>query len=224
MNLFEAVKETIPTRVAAEHYGIEVKRNGMACCPFHNDKTPSMKVDTRFHCFGCQADGDVIDFVSRLFNLNPKEAAEKLADDFGINYDRTQRTRTQPRSSVLEKLAAAQRYRNDENRCFRVLCGYFHLLQDWKDAYSPKTPDEELNPLFCEALQETDYTEYLLDILISGTPEERAAVVKDQRPKLDALEKRVSEFAIGSTDGISVVRTRQELLGNRGGNTDRMAI
>ena len=53
----------------------------MACCPFHDDKHPSMKVDRRFHCFGCQADGDVIDFTSRLFGLNKKEAALKLAEE-----------------------------------------------------------------------------------------------------------------------------------------------
>ena len=35
----------VTTRQAAEHYGIRVNRNGMACCPFHNDKTPSMKLD-----------------------------------------------------------------------------------------------------------------------------------------------------------------------------------
>ena len=43
-----------------------------------------MKVDRRFHCFGCQADGDVIDFVSRLENVSPKEAALMLAQDFSI--------------------------------------------------------------------------------------------------------------------------------------------
>ena len=66
MNVFEAVKQSVTTRQAAEHYGILVGRNGMCVCPFHDDKNPSMKVDRRFHCFGCQADGDVIDFVSRL--------------------------------------------------------------------------------------------------------------------------------------------------------------
>ena len=63
MNVFEAVKQSVTTRQAAEHYGIHVGRNGMACCPFHNDKTPSMKLDQRYHCFGCGADGDVIDFI-----------------------------------------------------------------------------------------------------------------------------------------------------------------
>ena len=53
MNVFEAVKQSVTTRQAAEHYGIHVNRNGMACCPFHNDKTPSMKLDRRYHCFGC---------------------------------------------------------------------------------------------------------------------------------------------------------------------------
>ena len=86
-NVFEAVKLSVSTREAAEFYGIKVRRNGMACCPFHDDKNPSMKVDQRFHCFGCGEDGDVIDFTAKLFDLSPKEAAEKLAQDFGLIYD-----------------------------------------------------------------------------------------------------------------------------------------
>ena len=78
-NLFEVVKESISAREAAQLYGIEVRRNGMACCPFHDDKNPSMKVDTRFHCFGCGADGDVIDFTSRLYDLSPKNWLRILA-------------------------------------------------------------------------------------------------------------------------------------------------
>ncbi len=59
----------------------------MACCPFHNDKTPSMKLDRRYHCFGCGADGDVIDFTAALYGLGKKEAAVQLAQDFGISYE-----------------------------------------------------------------------------------------------------------------------------------------
>jgi DNA primase len=77
-NLFSSVKEAVTVREAAEFYGIRVNRSGMACCPFHNDKNPSMKIDQRFHCFGCGADGDVINFTARLFGLGNKEAAEKL--------------------------------------------------------------------------------------------------------------------------------------------------
>ena len=63
MNVFEAVKQSITTRQAAEFYGFRVNRTGKIICPFHSDKNPSMKVDNRFHCFGCGADGDVIDFI-----------------------------------------------------------------------------------------------------------------------------------------------------------------
>ena len=87
MNVFEAVKQSVTTRQAAEHYGIHVGRNGMACCPFHHDKTPSMKLDRRYHCFGCGADGDVIDFAAALYGLGKKEVAVQLANDFGLSYE-----------------------------------------------------------------------------------------------------------------------------------------
>ena len=195
MNLFETVKAAIPTRMAAEHYGIEVKRGGMACCPFHDDRTPSMKVDKRFHCFGCQEDGDVIDFVEKLFDLSPKRAAEKLAEDFGVRYESLQTWQPQKRPSVISKLAAAQEYRKKENRCYRVLCGYFHLLRDWKERYAPQPEDEDWHSLFCEALQKMDYVEYLLEALISGTLEERTAIVKEKEKELDGLEKKIATFS-----------------------------
>ncbi len=67
MNIFQLVKSQITTRQAAEHYGLNVQRNGMTLCPFHDDHAPSLKVDTRFYCFGCQVKGDVIDFVKQTF-------------------------------------------------------------------------------------------------------------------------------------------------------------
>ena len=51
-SVFEVVKQSVTAREAAEHYGIAVGRGGMACCPFHDDRHPSMKVDTRFHYVG----------------------------------------------------------------------------------------------------------------------------------------------------------------------------
>ena len=48
-SVFEVVKQSVTVREAAELYGIAVGRSGMACCPFHDDRHPSMKVDARFH-------------------------------------------------------------------------------------------------------------------------------------------------------------------------------
>lgn len=170
MNVFEAVKPNITTRQAAEMYGIKVNRHGMAVCPFHNDKNPSMKVDKRFHCFACQADGDAVDFVSRLFGLPSKEAAMKLADDFGIAYDSKRKPTVKPH---IREPTAEQLYQKEEARCFRVLSDYFHLLRRWETQHAPQTPDDEWHPLFVEALQRMSYIEYLLDILIDGSLEEK---------------------------------------------------
>lgn len=105
-NVFEAVKQSVTTRQAAERYGVRVGRNGMCRCPFLDDKTPSMKADRRFHCFGCGADGDAIDFVSRLEAVSPKEAALMLAQAFSVPYETrscpaTGNHRRKPRNKVL---------------------------------------------------------------------------------------------------------------------------
>ncbi|MCI6091030.1 CHC2 zinc finger domain-containing protein [bacterium] len=191
MNVFEAVKDNVTTRQAAEMYGIKVNRNGMAVCPFHNDKNPSMKVDKRFHCFACQADGDAVDFVSRLFGLPCKEAAMKLADDFGISYDSRQKPTVRPH---IREPTAEQIYQKEEARCFRVLSDYFHLLRSWERQYAPKQPEDEWHPLFVEALQKTSYIEYLLDTLIDGSPEERQALVAEQRNEVMKLEQRIARL------------------------------
>ena len=49
MNVFEVVKENVTARQAAEAYGLKVGRTGMACCPFHSDKSPSMKLRSEEH-------------------------------------------------------------------------------------------------------------------------------------------------------------------------------
>ena len=177
MNVFEAVKQSVTTRQAAEHYGIRVGRNGMCVCPFHDDKNPSMKVDRRFHCFGCQADGDVIDFVSRLENVSPKEAALMLAQDFSIPYeDKEPPSRSRPKRNP-RKESPEQQFKRMERYCFRVLSDYHNLLRRWKRDYAPKTPDEEWHPLFVEALQKQSHVEYLLDVLLFSDIGERAALI-----------------------------------------------
>lgn len=190
MNVFEAVKGNVTTRQAAEMYGIRVRRNGMAVCPFHQDKNPSMKLDMRFHCFGCGADGDAVDFVSRLFGLPSKEAAMKLADDFGISYDSRQKPSVRPK---VREPTPEQKYQIEENRCYKVLTDYFHLLKEWERQYAPKQSDDVWHPLFVEALQRGSYIEYLLDILLYGTSEEKKALVAEQRKEVMKLEQRIAE-------------------------------
>ena len=108
---YEKIKKAVSAREAAEAYGIRVNRSGMACCPFHDDRVPSMKLDNRYHCFGCGADGDVIDLTAKLFGLNAREAAEKLADDFGISYKQWKPPRREQRQQVRKQKVQAVRFK-----------------------------------------------------------------------------------------------------------------
>lgn len=199
MNVFEAVKQSVTTRQAAEMYGIAIKRGGMACCIFHNDKTPSMKVDNRYHCFGCGADGGVIDFVMQLYGIGSKEAAEKLAADFGICYDSKNHSPPKP---VKRKLSQEQQFKQKTDLCFRVLCDYLHLLEYWKEAYAPKIDDEKWHPYFVEALQKISYIEYLTDILLNGETEEKAVLIIEHGKEVMQLEQRITGIKAGNGTGI----------------------
>ena len=190
-SVFEVVKQSVTAREAAELYGIAVGRGGMACCPFHDDRHPSMKVDTRFHCFGCGADGDVIDFAARLYDLSPKEAAEKLAQDFGLSYD----SKAPPRRSYVRQKSEAQVRKEKREHDWRVLTDYYHLLRKWEADYSPRTPDEDPHPRFLEAVQKKDYMGYLLDTFLDSSTEEQDQWIAEHTAEISAIEGRVNIMA-----------------------------
>ena len=190
-SVFEVVKQSVAVREAAEMYGIAVGRGGMACCPFHDDRHPSMKVDTRFHCFGCGADGDVIDFTARLYDLSPKEAAEKLAQDFGLSYD----SKAPIRRSYVRQKTEAQVRKEKREHGWRVLTDYYHLLRKWEADYSPKTPDEDPHPRFLEAIQKKDYMGYLLDTFLDSSTEEQDQWIAEHTAEISAIGRRVNIMA-----------------------------
>ena len=133
-----------------------------------DDKIETPAVYAAKMCIRDRADGDVIDFTARLFGLNKKEAALKLAEDFSVGFDAKGHDPPR-RKPVKRKISEELRYRQAEQKCFRVLCDYLHLLERWEKEYAPQTLEEAWNPLFVEALQKKPYTEYLLDILLSGS-------------------------------------------------------
>ena len=191
-SVFEAVKQSVTVRDAAQIYGIDVNRSGMACCPFHDDKNPSMKLNEEyFYCFGCGATGDVIDFTARLYNLSPKEAAEKLAQDFGLAYD----SQAPPRRRYIRQKSEAQKFKEDRDHAFRVLADYFHLLRKWETDYTPKTPEENPHPRFMEAIQKKDYVGYLLDFFLEDTPDEQRLWIAEHQSEIANLERRVKIMA-----------------------------
>lgn len=184
MNVFELTRANITARDAAEHYGIKVNRNGMACCPFHSDKHPSMKLDQRFHCFGCQADGDAVNFTARLFGLGNYEAALKLLDDFGIPYEKSAQNagyrkhskgafKDERQEQKIRLAKTEKHFLHWISYAEEILIKYQHLLKLWEVKYRPLVEDTVWHPLFVEALQKKSINEYHIDILLNGSNEEK---------------------------------------------------
>lgn len=191
-SVFEVVKQSVAVREAAEMYGIAVGRGGMACCPFHDDRHPSLKLnEDYFYCFGCGATGDVIDFTARLYDLSPKEAAEKLAQDFGLAYD----SKAPIRRNYVRQKSEVQLRKENREHAWRVLADYYHLLRKWEADYSPRTPDEDPHPRFLEAIQKKDYMAYLLDIFLDSSTEEQDQWIAEHTAELAAIERRVNLMA-----------------------------
>ena len=173
MSLFQKIKSAITVPQAAKVYGMEPDRRSMVCCPFHSDNTPSMKLnDTYYYCFGCGATGDVIDLTAKLFSLNPRQAAEKLVHDFGLDPDKP------PANAIallLPKRGLTDEQWADIAYCLRVLTDYLDLLHDWRERYKPASPEEPLDERFVEALHMTETIEHLTDCVAFGTPQQKAA-------------------------------------------------
>ena len=195
MNLFDTVKAAVTPRMAAERYGLPIQQGSMTRCPFHADRTPSMKLnEVYFYCFGCGASGDVIDLAAKLFGLSGYEAAKKLAADFGI---------AEQKPSILARLQRGKSQAEAESRSFRVLGDYLQILRDWKENCAPQSPEDAIDPRYTEACHMVERIENMLDILTCGTPQERAEVVADMQKdnrlmRMEARNRQIREDEDGT--------------------------
>ena len=196
MSLYQKIKSAITVRQVGEMYGMGPDRHGMVCCPFHSDSDPSMKLnDTYYYCFGCGANGDAIDLTAKLFDLTPRQAAEKLASDFGLDPDKP------PANAIA--LPPPKRGLTDEQwadiaYCLRVLTNYLDLLHDWRECYKPASPEEPLDERFVEALHMTETIENLTDCVAFGTSQQKADAAAQllSRSYLLMLEERTDRLAL----------------------------
>ncbi len=186
-SIFSAVKAAVSVPQAAAYYGMKINRSGKTCCIFHDDHTPSMKLnDDYFYCFSCHAHGDVIALVAQLHNESHYAAAKRLAADFNIG----------PNTSASATAKPVPHRSLDEALCMTVLTDYERLLRRWKQDYAPVIPDEPLNDRFVEACQMLDSVTAMTDILFMPDRELRARLVQkvmadETIPKLKARLDRL---------------------------------
>lgn len=181
MSYYPALKQRLTCREVAPRYGLKVNAAGMALCPFHDERSPSLKLSRGFYCFGCGAQGDVITFVSRLFEIPPGEAAQKLPADFGIPVDDHPRVPPAARTEMEKWISHAK----------EILHSYYDLLLDWKRKYCPKAPDKNWHPLFIEALQRQADIRQLIFELEFGTAEEVKTIYEHYRKMVIEIDERI---------------------------------
>ena len=187
MTIYEKAKSLVIAREAAEHYGLTVNSRGMAVCPFHDDHNPSMKLDERFHCFGCGEDGDVIDFTAKYFNMTLQEAAQKLIRDFG-NGEFNPDEPSPPKPPDPAK------------RCHDVLLALEVRLHQQKWGTAPQIMDDPITTEYARNCQMYDFIVGLADLLSGGTTQQKedeiAYLTGGVLDRYEALlQKEVIEYA-----------------------------
>ena len=190
-NVFSEIKNRLAMPEVARFYRLEVNRAGMACCPFHDDKSPSLKVyDDHFYCFGCGATGDQTGFVAKLFGLWQIEAAKKISEDFGLGlFDRN--------FAAPIKIAPNPKYemRKWLGEARQTVKEYLTELYKWHRDYAPRNQDDEFHPLFVESLQKIDYIEYLQDILTRGTEEDKRDLYESGKADIEKIRERLDNLS-----------------------------
>ena len=202
MNVFEAVRDTVTVKEYAELNGFKPNKSSMICCPFHNDNTPSCKIDKRFYCFGCGAKGDTIDFVSRLYGIDKKSAAEKIADEFHIPYENNTHRKPIAQNSHKQEMLLETQFNDLCNNFLTILIDYFRLMEMWEKNYSPHTPNDDFHPLFIEAVHNKNRIEYLIDIIIYGSTEDKADLIIDCGKEIKHIEEKVKRSTERETQKI----------------------
>lgn len=152
MTDYNKIKRTISPIEAAQRYG-SVK-HGFMCCPFHAEKTPSLKLyGDHFHCFGCGAHGDVIDLTAALLGCSKSEAAKRLEAGFGSE-------------GFVPPLGLAA-CKRELSRC--------------RDALAPRMPGEEARDGYAEACTLDAWAGYLLD---AGASQYETRLVEQKTARL----------------------------------------
>ncbi len=203
MNLFETVRTNVKAVDVVLMAGFQPNRSKMICCPFHNDKHPSMKVDRRYFCFGCGVKGDAVDFVANYYGLSLKEAAEKIISDFGLTYNNTGCAEG-VRKPIAAKGSEYQIWAEKKQELFAHLSRLHEQLREMKMRYAPKDrEDSEWSPLFVMAAKELTYVEYLYDYcMFEATEEELKRKIDEITKEMEKIEKRMydTESGISGSD------------------------
>ena len=166
------LKKQISMRDIADRYGIKTDYKGFICCPFHNEKTASMKLydgEKGYYCFGCGAHGDVISFVQGIFGLQFPDALKKIDLDFNLGlygkktlreYRESQKRFERFQQERERKQAERERLQKNYELAYAAWVVTFLTIQD----NCPSKHDVERRQEYADALHTMPLQEYQLNV------------------------------------------------------------
>lgn len=192
-DIFKFVKDYVTAKDVAIHYGFRPNRSDLICCPFHDDKHPSMKVDRRYFCFGCNAQGDAIDFVSAYFGIGLRDAALKMVDDFGIGS--MMESAQKRKQSIQTKPIVITKYLNKKSEltdAVRKLMDYKIIVEERIKANAPTTPEAEWTDAFEVEVDALVRASYLIDGCLVGAEDEKWEFYQIYKEEVEELVREVA--------------------------------
>ena len=153
-----------------EYYGFNINRAKRIPCPLHLGNDPNCGVKEHYiHCFVCGESADAIKLVMRYFGLDFQSAISKLNDDFYLGLPIGQRI-DHRKQLEMGRIAFERKRKQEERQKERqkIEDDYWVAFEEWKRLddnrrnYAPKSPTEQLHPLFVEALKNIAGAEYNL--------------------------------------------------------------
>lgn len=173
------VLKSLPMAEVVVKYGGDLTRTGFCKCPFHDEKTASMKIyPDHAYCFGCGRRVDTIGYVAQILETTQFDAAKRLAIDYNIPTEDT----AQERERIQHKLEKIQKEKKDKvyknrviNRAFSLLCCYIRTMNEWKRDLAPTTRRGKKHPdqRWLWALSNVGYAEYVFDDLMEKDDNQR---------------------------------------------------
>lgn len=174
MDYANEIKSRVSSKEAFLYYGIEFDRSGFCKCFLTGERTASLKVydgDRGWHCFGCSAHGNVIDFVMQYFGLTFHDSLVKINMDFSLGLPIGQRMTLRQRGEMHEaeqrRKSEREKWQSEQDKLEKA---YDRALVEWirldrqRREHQPKDQTDDFSDLFVEALQKIHGAEYDLCI------------------------------------------------------------
>jgi len=156
--MLDNIKQSLTMQEIACFYGFKPNRQNYIPCPFHAEKTASLKLyDDSFYCFGCGTGGDLIKFVQLYFNISFPQALIRINSDFRLGLTDKKPVHSRP---LQRKPTPAELYEIKYNEKWAE----YHELLWAREKLKPKSADDILHPLFIKALQKLEHLQAWLDM------------------------------------------------------------